>query len=159
MTLSHSQSQESDIAFDLTERLISKSFGLFALSFFCVSTSLYHSTMASKQIVVVSGLGNATGTGASCARLFAREGYLVALVSRPRQEVDELTKEINQAGGTVSTFSLFLALFDRLLRHPQIWWGSKGEFFGVDEYSYASMIDVFKRVQEKWKDARIKCAI
>jgi len=62
--------------------------------------------MASQQIVVVSGPGNATGTGASCARLFAQEGFLVALVSRPRQEVDNLTKEINQAGGTVSTRSL-----------------------------------------------------
>ena len=81
--------------------------------------------MTSKQIVVASGLGNATGTGASCARLFAQEGYLVALVSRPRQEVDDLTKEINQAGGTVSTVSLVLAVFDRLLRHPQIGGGDQ----------------------------------
>ncbi|GAA5848809.1 hypothetical protein JCM5353_004255 [Sporobolomyces roseus] len=90
--------------------------------------------MASQQIVVVSGLGNATGTGASCARLFAQEGFLVALVSRPRQEVDDLAKEINQAGGTAS-------------------------FFGVDEYSYDSMTDVFKRIQGTWKESRIKCAI
>jgi len=32
-------------------------------------------------------------------------------------------------------------------------------FFGVDEYSYDSMTDVFKRIQGTWKGARIKCAI
>ncbi len=55
------------------------------------------------RIVVVSGLGNAQGTGAACARLFNHQlGYKVALISRPRKEVDDLKAEINQAGGTVS---------------------------------------------------------
>lgn len=58
--------------------------------------------MIKPQIVVVSGLGNCTGTGGETARLFAREGFRVALVSRPRREVDELKAEINQNGGQVS---------------------------------------------------------
>jgi short-subunit dehydrogenase len=57
--------------------------------------------MGKNEIVVVSGLGNATGTGASVARLFASEGFRVALVSRPRHEVDSLKAEINKAGGQV----------------------------------------------------------
>ena len=55
--------------------------------------------MSSKDIIVVSGLGNGTGVGASTARLFASQlGYRVALVSRPRKEVDQLKKCINSAG-------------------------------------------------------------
>ena len=55
------------------------------------------------KILVVSGLGNAQGTGAACARLFSTQlGYKVALISRPRQEVDDLSDEINRTGGCVS---------------------------------------------------------
>ena len=59
----------------------------------------------STDILVVSGLGNAVGTGASVARLFAAElGYRVALVARPRRELELLRDEINQGeGGEVSS--------------------------------------------------------
>ena len=61
------------------------------------------SALNADRIVVVSGLGNAQGTGAACARLFSNQlGYKLALISRPRAEVDNLASEINSAGGTVS---------------------------------------------------------
>ncbi|GAA6012897.1 hypothetical protein JCM11491_006217 [Sporobolomyces phaffii] len=69
------------------------------------------------EIVVVSGLGNATGTGAAAARLFAERGFRVALVSRPRPDVDALETEIRHHGGTARTFA-------------------------VKEYSYKSITDV-----------------
>lgn len=52
-------------------------------------------------IAIISGLGNAVGTGGSTARLFASKGYKVALLSRPRPEIDSLKKEIISAGGIV----------------------------------------------------------
>ncbi|GAA5936468.1 uncharacterized protein JCM15063_001895 [Sporobolomyces koalae] len=85
-------------------------------------------------IVVVSGLGNATGTGAAVARLFGSEGFRVALVSRPRREVDALKAEINQSGG-------------------------EAEVFGVSEYSYQAITEVFEKIRQNWRDGRIKCAV
>ncbi|GAA5924001.1 hypothetical protein JCM3775_005570 [Rhodotorula graminis] len=90
---------------------------------------------SSKFILAVSGLGNATGTGAAVARLFSQQlGYRIALISRPRKDVDDLRDEIDKAGGTV-------------------------EVFGVDAYDYGSMTRVFERVQQAWPDGRLKCAV
>ncbi|GAA6004151.1 uncharacterized protein JCM10292_007262 [Rhodotorula paludigena] len=90
---------------------------------------------ASKSILVVSGLGNATGTGAAVARLFAQElGYRVALVSRPRQEVEELRNEIRRQG-------------------------SEAEVVSVEKYDYKEMLGVFERVKQLWPDGRVKAAV
>lgn len=57
----------------------------------------------SKDIIVVSGLGNGVGVGAEVSRLFSKElGYRVALVSRPRKDVDDLAESIKREGGEVS---------------------------------------------------------
>lgn len=57
----------------------------------------------SKDIIVVSGLGNGVGVGAEVSRLFAKElGYRVALVSRPRKDVEDLAASIKRDGGEVS---------------------------------------------------------
>jgi len=90
---------------------------------------------SSKFILAVSGLGNATGTGAAVARLFASQlGYRVALISRPRKEVDDLRDEIERAGGTAAVF-------------------------GLERYDYESVGTVFDRVQAHWPDGRLKCAV
>ncbi|GAA6043608.1 hypothetical protein JCM8097_008285 [Rhodosporidiobolus ruineniae] len=91
---------------------------------------------SSRHILIVSGLGNATGTGAAVARLFASQlNYRVALVSRPRREVDDLASEINGTG--------------------------KGEakVFSVEEYSPDHLRRVFKDVQAAWPDGRLKAAV
>lgn len=57
----------------------------------------------SKAIIVVSGLGNGVGVGAEVAKLFSKElGYRVALVSRPRKDVEDLAASIKHEGGEVS---------------------------------------------------------
>ncbi|CEQ42283.1 SPOSA6832_04068 [Sporobolomyces salmonicolor] len=90
---------------------------------------------ASKSIVVVSGLGNGTGTGASAARLFAKElGYRVALLSRPRKEVDELKNEIKNAGG-------------------------EAEVFSVDQYTHTTLKTIFQKIKQTWPDGRLKAAV
>ncbi|GAA5970296.1 hypothetical protein JCM21900_001035 [Sporobolomyces salmonicolor] len=90
---------------------------------------------ASKFIVVVSGLGNGTGTGASVARLFAKQlGYRVALLSRPRKEVDELKTEIKNAGGEAEVFSL-------------------------DKYTHATLKTTFEKIKQTWPDGRLKAAV
>ncbi|KAJ7653382.1 hypothetical protein B0H17DRAFT_1214733 [Mycena rosella] len=51
------------------------------------------------QVVVVAGIGNGSGTGGAVARLFAKEGYTVALVSRGAESLDVLARSIHASGG------------------------------------------------------------
>ncbi|KAI6126682.1 hypothetical protein F5141DRAFT_1060397 [Pisolithus sp. B1] len=53
------------------------------------------------------GVGNATGTGASAARLFAQKGYKVALISRGPESLNKLAEELSQHGGHMEFGSLF----------------------------------------------------
>ncbi|KAG7441747.1 NAD-P-binding protein [Guyanagaster necrorhizus] len=61
-----------------------------------------------KPLFIVAGVGNSTGTGAAAARLFAKNGYSVALISRTRSGggLDALAEEISKAGGTAKAFSV-----------------------------------------------------
>ncbi|GAA5826465.1 hypothetical protein JCM11251_002382 [Rhodosporidiobolus azoricus] len=92
--------------------------------------------MPAQSIIVISGLGNGTGTGAAVARLFASQlNYRVALVSRPRKEVNELAEELNKGGsGQASVFS-------------------------VDKYSHEEIKDVFEGIKKTWPDGRLKAAV
>ncbi|KAK7037885.1 hypothetical protein R3P38DRAFT_2903342 [Favolaschia claudopus] len=56
------------------------------------------------SVAVVAGLGNGSGTGAAAARLFAKEGYTVALVSRGSESLNTLANSINASGGKADTF-------------------------------------------------------
>lgn len=70
------------------------------------------------------------------ARLFSSKlGYRVALVARPRKDVNDLRQSINDNGG-------------------------EAEVFAVDTYDYKSIVDVFDRVKRKWgHDSRLKTAV
>lgn len=59
-----------------------------------------------RPLFVVAGIGNGTGTGAATARLFAKSGYRVALISRGPDYLSKLATELNQAGGEAATFPL-----------------------------------------------------
>ncbi|THH27201.1 hypothetical protein EUX98_g6985 [Antrodiella citrinella] len=59
---------------------------------------------AGKPVIVVAGIGNGTGTGASTARIFAKAGYRVALVSRNAEHLKKIADEIKQAGGEAAYF-------------------------------------------------------
>jgi len=58
-----------------------------------------------KRVLVVAGLGNGTGTGAATARLFAKNGYNVALVARGKEIVNKVAEEINSSGGEATSFA------------------------------------------------------
>ncbi|KDR71634.1 hypothetical protein GALMADRAFT_794817 [Galerina marginata CBS 339.88] len=57
-----------------------------------------------KRVLVVAGVGNGSGTGASTARLFAKKGYTVALIARGTDGVNKLAEEINTSGGHAAPF-------------------------------------------------------
>ncbi|OBZ72943.1 putative oxidoreductase YoxD [Grifola frondosa] len=54
--------------------------------------------MAIRPVLVVAGVGNATGTGAATARLFAKAGYRVALIARNADRLKKAAEEINNSG-------------------------------------------------------------
>ncbi|KAF5376457.1 hypothetical protein D9615_008605 [Tricholomella constricta] len=59
---------------------------------------------AARRVLVVAGLGQGSGTGASAARLFSQAGYSVALVARGAETVNKLAQELNSNGGEASSF-------------------------------------------------------
>ncbi|KAJ6448692.1 hypothetical protein C8R45DRAFT_884287 [Mycena sanguinolenta] len=56
------------------------------------------------SVVVIAGVGNGSGTGAAAARLFAKEGYTVALISRGAESLNALASSINSSGGKADSF-------------------------------------------------------
>ncbi|KAF7340836.1 hypothetical protein MSAN_02113000 [Mycena sanguinolenta] len=56
------------------------------------------------SVVVIAGVGNGSGTGAAAARLFAKEGYTVALISRGAEALNALASSINSSGGKADSF-------------------------------------------------------
>ncbi|KAJ7279358.1 hypothetical protein C8J57DRAFT_1303109 [Mycena rebaudengoi] len=56
------------------------------------------------SVAVIAGLGNGSGTGAAAARLFAKEGYTVALISRGAESLETLANAINNSGGHAEAF-------------------------------------------------------
>ncbi|KAF8874260.1 short-chain dehydrogenase/reductase SDR [Gymnopilus junonius] len=56
-----------------------------------------------KRVLVVAGLGNGSGTGAATARLFAKQGYSVALIARG-DSLTNIAQEINGSGGQATPF-------------------------------------------------------
>jgi NADP-dependent 3-hydroxy acid dehydrogenase YdfG len=57
-----------------------------------------------KPLLVVAGVGNGTGTGSSTARLFAKQGYSVALIARGADSLKKVADEIVAAGGDATPF-------------------------------------------------------
>ena len=50
-----------------------------------------------KPVCLITGVG--PGTGAECARRFARDGYRIAMLARNRERLDALATEIDGAKG------------------------------------------------------------
>jgi len=63
-------------------------------------------TAIRKQVLVIAGIGNNTGTGAATARAFTKAGYHVACIGRSAENLAKLNKEITEAGGYALPFHL-----------------------------------------------------
>ncbi|KAF9530715.1 hypothetical protein CPB83DRAFT_881961 [Crepidotus variabilis] len=64
------------------------------------------SSQTAKRVAVVLGLGNGSGTGGATARLFAKNGYEIALIARGGDTLEKLAKEILSNGGHAKAFSV-----------------------------------------------------
>lgn len=78
--------------------------------------------MASKEVVVIIGAGDATG--GAIARRFAREGYIVCATRRNADALTPLVESITEHGGTAHAFGCdardeeaMVALFDQIERN------------------------------------------
>lgn len=83
--------------------------------------------MASSKIVVILGAG--PGLGFSCARLFAKQGHPVALLSRTLSRLEDLASKINQEVG------------DEHRARP----------YAVDVSQRPQLDEVFQRIQKDWE--------
>ncbi|GJJ14168.1 hypothetical protein Clacol_008429 [Clathrus columnatus] len=93
-----------------------------------------HMAAARRAILVVAGIGNGSGTGASSARLFAKNGYQVALLARNADYLKKLADEINADGG-------------------------QAEGFPVKEYSFDILHDTFSAIKKRFSDGDIRVGI
>ncbi|KAK0485530.1 NAD(P)-binding protein [Armillaria luteobubalina] len=62
--------------------------------------------MAIKPVAVIAGIGSGSGTGATAARLLAKEGYAIAPIAHSVDSIKALSDEINAAGGTAASFPI-----------------------------------------------------
>jgi len=87
-----------------------------------------------KPILVLAGVGNASGTGGATAREFAKNGYKVALIARNVESLEKAAEGIRSAGGDA---------------HP----------FPIAEYTYAELNKVFDAIKKQWPNDEIRVAV
>jgi len=88
-----------------------------------------------KPICVVSGVGSGTGTGNSCAQLFGKQGYRIALIARNEKSLQDAADVING------------------------YEGGEAAAFPITQYNKAELSRVFQEVKAKWPGAEIRVAI
>jgi len=88
----------------------------------------------SKPILVVAGVGNASGTGGATARAFAKIGYRVALIARNADTLQKAAENINKDGGEAKAFP-------------------------VPEYNYAEIHNVFEAIKAHWPNDPIRVTV
>ncbi|KAG2136032.1 hypothetical protein DEU56DRAFT_887740 [Suillus clintonianus] len=87
-----------------------------------------------RPLFVVAGIGNGSGTGAATARLFAKSGYRVALISRGPEHLNKLATELNQSGGEAATFP-------------------------IKDYTPASIQSAFASLKSHWPSSPLRVAV
>ncbi|KIJ23325.1 hypothetical protein M422DRAFT_276123, partial [Sphaerobolus stellatus SS14] len=87
-----------------------------------------------RSILVVAGIGDGSGTGGSTARLFAENGYRVAVISRSPEATSKTAAEINAAGGEAAAFP-------------------------VTTYTHAEINSAFNAIKNHWKDSDIRVGV
>ncbi|KZO98697.1 NAD(P)-binding protein [Calocera viscosa TUFC12733] len=89
---------------------------------------------SSSPILVVAGVGTGAGTGGSTARLFAKQGYKVALIARKANELETTAADIRASGGSAAAFP-------------------------VQHYDYKDIRDAFDAIRKHWPDAELRTAV
>lgn len=87
-----------------------------------------------RSILVVAGIGDGSGAGASVARLFAKNGYRVAVVSRSPEVTSKMAEEIKSSGGEAAAFP-------------------------VKSYTHAEIHSTFGSIKGHWKDSDIRVGV
>jgi len=90
--------------------------------------------MSKQPILVVAGIGNGQGTGAATARLFAKNGYRVALLARNADSLNNLASSIKSDGGDAAGFPL-------------------------ESYTYETVKSAFQGIRETWPESEIRAAL
>jgi len=93
------------------------------------------STSPIRPILVVAGVGNASGTGGATARLFSKElGYRVALIARNAQNLEAAAAEIRKVGGDAVAFP-------------------------VPDYSWSAITEAFSAIKTRFPGSPIRAAV
>jgi len=90
--------------------------------------------MSNQPVLVVAGIGNGQGTGAATARLFAKQGYRVAILARNADQVKNLASSIKSDGGEAAGFPL-------------------------DAYTFETVKTAFQEIKQTWPEAEIRAAL
>ncbi|KAG8947924.1 hypothetical protein FRC04_010120 [Tulasnella sp. 424] len=92
--------------------------------------------MASRKlpIIVVAGVGGGGGTGGATARLFAKNGYRVAVLARNADQLKAFAESIKADGGEAAPFP-------------------------VEAYTHDSMKATFSSIKQAWPDSEIRAAL
>ncbi|KAI0288578.1 NAD-P-binding protein [Russula brevipes] len=90
--------------------------------------------MSARPIFVVAGVGNSSGTGGASARLFARVGYNIALISRESDSLHKFAAELKTGDTDAAAFP-------------------------ISDYNYKEVQTAFRAVRAHWPDADIRVAL
>ncbi|KIJ40292.1 hypothetical protein M422DRAFT_32335 [Sphaerobolus stellatus SS14] len=90
--------------------------------------------MSHAPIFVVAGVGDGSGTGGAAARLFAKNGYRVAVISRGQASTTKVAEEIKAAGGEAAPFP-------------------------ITAYTYEEIHLAFESLKNHWKDSEIRVTL
>ncbi|KAN0135183.1 NAD-P-binding protein [Lactarius tabidus] len=90
--------------------------------------------MSTRPLFVVAGVGNSSGTGGATARLFAKSGYNVALISRNSESLHKFAAELKTGETDAAAFP-------------------------ITDYNYQEVQSAFRAVRERWPHADVRAAL
>ncbi|KAI0251609.1 NAD-P-binding protein [Lactifluus subvellereus] len=90
--------------------------------------------MSARPIFVVAGVGNSSGTGGASARIFAKAGYNIALISRESESLHKFAAELKTGDTDAAAFP-------------------------ISEYNYKEVQSAFRAVRGRWPHADVRVAL
>ncbi|KAH9975073.1 NAD-P-binding protein [Lactifluus volemus] len=90
--------------------------------------------MSVRPIFVVAGVGNSSGTGGASARMFAKAGYNIALISRESESLHKFATELKTRDTDAAAFP-------------------------ISDYNYKEVQSAFRAVRAHWPNTDIRVAL